>query len=309
MARRPSSPLPQSPVLTPGAKRNAIDRITRRIDELRSFDPLSVTMRQSPEVAKLEADIEQTLSAIFGSQTDRYNRYAQAADLEPPFVPVLQVPDWITVRGSGDAHRGENIDELRKQINERRHRAIVLLQSAAQGLEEELEEGNAPKPSELASSSNARQPKVSSRKVFIVHGHDEVAKLSVAGFLKSTGFEPIILHEQTNRGRTIIEKFEAHSDAGFAVVLLTPDDRGAAADQTEYQHRARQNVIMEWGYFIARLGRSKVVALRKDNVELPSDMDGIVWEPFDQHGAWKGKLAKELEDAGFDIDWKKVGRS
>ena len=148
-----------------------------------------------------------------------------------------------------------------------------------------------------------------SRKVFIVHGHDEAARVSVARFLEIIGFEAIILHEQANRGRTIIEKFEAHGDVGFAVVLLTPDDRGGGADQTELQQRARQNVILEWGYFIGRLGRSHVCAIKKGDIELPSDILGVVWEPFDERGAWKQKLAKELEEAGFEIDWRKVGRS
>jgi predicted nucleotide-binding protein len=127
--------------------------------------------------------------------------------------------------------------------------------------------------------------------------------------VESIGFEAIILHEQTNRGRTIIEKFEAHSDVDFALSLLTPDDHGAGVDQKESRPRARQNVIMEWGYFIGHLGRSNVCALKKGDVELPSDIDGIVWEPFDKYGAWKQKLTKELEDAGFEIDWQKAARS
>jgi predicted nucleotide-binding protein len=153
-----------------------------------------------------------------------------------------------------------------------------------------------------------RQVETLSRKVFIVHGHDEAAREAVARFLEKIGFEVVILHEQVNRGRTIIEKFEASGDVGFVVVLLTPDDEGGKVGATA-QKRARQNVILEWGYFIGRLGRSRVCALKKGDVELPSDILGIVWETFDEHDAWKRKLAKELEGAGFQIDWQKAGRS
>jgi predicted nucleotide-binding protein len=143
------------------------------------------------------------------------------------------------------------------------------------------------------------------RKVFIVHGHDNAPRDAVARFLEKIGFEAIILDEQVNKGSTIIEKFEANSDVGFAVVLLTPDDIGGPKAGA-HAYRVRQNVILEWGYFIGRLGRKKVCALKKSDVELPSDIIGIAWQPFDEHGAWKGKLAKELEEANFEIDWRKV---
>lgn len=96
--------------------------------------------------------------------------------------------------------------------------------------------------------------------VFIVHGHDAEARETVARFLGNIGFEPIILHEQASRGRTVIEKGEAHSDVGFAVVLLTPDDMGRSVTETDLEPRARQNVLLELGYFIAKLGRDRVCA-------------------------------------------------
>lgn len=144
-----------------------------------------------------------------------------------------------------------------------------------------------------------------SRKVFVVHGHDEAAKEAVARFLERLDFEAIILHEQASKGRTVIEKIEAHGDVGFAVVLLTPDDIGGLAGAST-QARARQNVILELGYFLGRLGRSRVSAFRKGDVEVPSDFGGVVYENFDRSGAWKQALGKELAAAGFDIDWDKI---
>lgn len=146
------------------------------------------------------------------------------------------------------------------------------------------------------------------RKAFVVHGHDEGAREAVARFLERIGFEAIILHEQANQGRTVIEKIEAHGEVGFAVVLLTPDDVGGVKDG-HIQPRARQNVLLELGYFIGRLGRSRVCALKRGDVEIPSDFGGVVYEPFDPAGGWKSAIGRELQAAGFEIDWNKVMKS
>jgi len=147
-----------------------------------------------------------------------------------------------------------------------------------------------------------------SRKIFIVHGHDDGARETVARFLERIGLEAVILHEQANQGRTIIEKVVANSDVGFAVVLLTPDDEGCVKGGIP-EPRARQNVLLELGYFIGRLGREKVCAIKRGTLEIPSDFAGVVWETMDSNGGWKQALARELEAAGHSIDWNKVMRA
>ena len=115
--------------------------------------------------------------------------------------------------------------------------------------------------------------------------------------------QPIILHEKPDAGRTIIEKFEAYSDVGFAVVLLTADDKGCAKSKdSTLQPRARQNVIFELGFFIGRLGRARVCALYREGVEIPSDYQGILYTAIDSGGAWKLKLVKELRAAGLKVE-------
>jgi len=144
---------------------------------------------------------------------------------------------------------------------------------------------------------------ISGKKVFLVHGHDESAREGTARFLEKLGLETIILHEQPNAGRTIIEKVEQYAGVAFAVVLLTPDDVGGTASNPQVLNpRARQNVILELGYFIGRLGRAHVAALLKGDVEKPSDYDGVVYIAMDSAGAWKLQLARELKTAGLDID-------
>lgn len=160
----------------------------------------------------------------------------------------------------------------------------------------------------IANNANPKQELIlpKSRKVFIVHGHDIAARETTARVLLSLNFEPIILNEQANRGRTIIEKIEANSDVGFAVVLLTPDDVGKSNSEETLSARARQNVLLELGFFIAHLGRPKVLALKKGELEIPSDFAGVVWEEMDNNGSWKFKLAKELKAAGHDVDLNKL---
>lgn len=149
-------------------------------------------------------------------------------------------------------------------------------------------------------AQQARQPNDFSR-VFVVHGHDEAAQLKVARFIETLDLKPIILHEQANKGRTLIEKFEANANVGFAVVILTADDEGRARGVAETKNRARQNVIFEWGFFIGKLGREKVCALY-DGVEKPSDVDGVAWVSLDKAGAWKMGLVRELKAAGYRVD-------
>ena len=148
---------------------------------------------------------------------------------------------------------------------------------------------------------------LSHSRVFIVHGHDEAARESLARFLEKLGIEAVILHEQASSGRTIIEKLEDFSDVSFAAILLTPDDVGAViSTEPSLRPRARQNVVVELGYFIGKLGRKNVCALHKGGVELPSDILGIVYVNFDEDGAWKLLLARELVASGFSIDMNKV---
>ena len=138
--------------------------------------------------------------------------------------------------------------------------------------------------------------------VFVIHGRDNEIKETVARFLGVLHLNPIILHEQPSQGRTIIEKFEDHAQAAFAVALLTPDDVGGlGSERGELNRRARQNVIFEFGYFVGRIGRERVCAITKGDVELPSDYDGVVYVPIEDTG-WKLTLVREMKAAGLDID-------
>ena len=149
-----------------------------------------------------------------------------------------------------------------------------------------------------------------SNRIFVVHGHDKAMKHAVARTLEKIGFEPIILHEKPNEGRTIIEKFSDYSDVSFAVVLLSPDDMAYPKDQPskDAKPRARQNVIFELGFFNSKLGRNRVLVLYQGEkkFEMPSDYSGVLCTPYDKLGEWRFSLVKELKACGFDVDANKL---
>jgi predicted nucleotide-binding protein len=169
-------------------------------------------------------------------------------------------------------------------------------------IQERLELLPAPRTS-TASTAKRLGRTGDSPRVFVVHGHDDGIKETVARFLAKLELEPVVLHEQPNRGRTIIEKFEEHSDVAFAVVLFTPDDIGyPVGDVAQAKPRARQNVVLELGFFMSALGRERVCVLYKSGVEVPSDYSGVLYQELDTHGAWRFRLAREIRAAGIDID-------
>ena len=160
-------------------------------------------------------------------------------------------------------------------------------------------------------STAALEPKkeqpISSNKIFIVHGRDHNLLTQVENALMKLGLDPIVLQEQANNEKTIIEKIEECTDVGFGIVLYTPCDEGRLkSEDGKLKPRARQNVVLEHGYLMGKLGRERVCCLVSDDVEFPSDIQGVVYTSAKNVGQWKYDLAKELKAAGFDIDMNKL---
>jgi predicted nucleotide-binding protein len=143
------------------------------------------------------------------------------------------------------------------------------------------------------------------RRVFIIYGHDSASRDGLELLLRRMGLDPIVLANLPASGDTIIEKLEhylkEHGNVGFACALLTPDDEGHKAGKPEEKkYRARQNVILELGMVLGRLGRGRVVILTKESVEHPSDIAGLIYRPFKERiDEVKGALFKDLEAAGY----------
>lgn len=156
----------------------------------------------------------------------------------------------------------------------------------------------------LKQGSEKKQPEVfDMTKVFIVHGHNGEIKEAVARLIENQGIQAIILHEKANQGSTIIEKFERNSDVGCAVCLFTADDLGHAKTDSKEKTRARQNVVFETGYFIGKLGRDKVILIADKDIEMPSDLQGVVYTNSQD---WRFSVLRELKAIGYNIDYNKL---
>jgi predicted nucleotide-binding protein len=289
MARRTASPSKPAN-LTLQQKQAAIPLVQRRIEELRKFDVNSISRPNDPRINVLSQAIDEVLVRIFGSDTVDYERYMWASRLRSGGMYI--------------AGHGPSLGSIREEVEEGKQKAIATLEGIVSRFQEDLEQAVG---QTLEAESKSQTVQGDSRRVFVVHGHDEGARESVARFIERIGFEPIILHERPNKGRTIITKFrEEATDIGFAIVLMTPDDYGAKAGETPTKPRARQNVVFELGFFIGAFGPERVAALVKGDIERPSDFDGVVYIDLDDAGGWKQKVGRELQEAGFDIDWNKV---
>lgn len=222
------------------------------------------------------------LIKCFGSKSENVDAVIHASSSEPLYAGM-----------SDEESEQYSASQLENQIK--------MLESCIEQLETEIE---------LSKSNTGRietqEETIVGNDVFIVHGRNHGIKETVARFIHKLGLNPIILHEQPNLGRTLIEKFTDYSNVGFAIVILTGDDLGKASDEPDLHNRARQNVIFELGYFIGKLGRAKVCALYEEGVELPSDYKGIVYIPLNSAEKWKYDLVKELKASGYAIDANKI---
>jgi len=258
------------------AKRKAIRRLKRCLE---SIPPLIVAGQSSGAFERWRRDTEVAIRHTF-----REN---------PDYVEDFQrIHYWALFSPSTEQDKLEAF--------------LAGLKSAQSMLESMINEIHEYWPDDEESPMHATKPRTTtakSNRVFIVHGHDRTAKVKVERHLKRLGLDPVVLHDQPNEGRTIIEKFEAHADVAFAVVLLTPDDVGGpkSAEGLNLRPRARQNVIFELGFFIGKLSRKRVAALVVDHVETPSDYDGVVFLPMSSNDGWKEQLEKELRSVGLEV--------
>jgi predicted nucleotide-binding protein len=239
--------------LSPSEKQSAIPRLEARIVELRDLVVANLQRGDDQPVTDLGSRIRSTLANIYGQDSAEYDRLQIAAKLDTTNY-------LVELNG-----RRLSQQEIQQGVDRGRRRALSTLQGEVDALKEDL---HFSAPASIAVSTSAPTPAELSDEIFVVHGRDDAAKEQVAAVIQRAGLTPIILHQQANEGKTIIEKFEKHgSAAGFAVVIATPDDVGGLAApsplQADLKPRARQNVIGEMFWFAGRLDREKVCTLVK----------------------------------------------
>ena len=287
MATKRTNAAAQSPKLSHEEIEAGIRKVERRLEDLRRFDILLSQDELHSLADVLEAKINTTIAELFGDGTPDFNRHAVfSLDANPPTI-------------SFGGYHEPPLSEVQKSYQQGVDKAIAKLESLKSLLQERLDDLRVTQSSNNEKSISTMR----GNKVFVVHGRNAGLKETVARLISKLGLEPVILHEQPNVGRTIIEKLEQHLAVDFAIVLLTADDVGALTEEAQnLQPRARQNVVLELGLFIGALGRARVCALYEAGVELPSDFDGVAYVPIDSSGAWKFTLAREIKQAGISVD-------
>jgi predicted nucleotide-binding protein len=265
---------PKEEKILPSLQSNqSIELLQKQIEQI---DKLSQLHHDDPKIDRWENFTEQIIIKAFGKPNENLSAY----------LDEKYTGEWYT--DMPDEALQENfIKKLQKR------------KSLLEGFIEQLKAFSG-----IGESQAVAVPKnLSSKKVFIVHGHNEHAKTELTLILTQLGFEPIILHEQPSQGMTVIEKLEKHSDVGFAFVLLTPDDKGCQKGQEDnLLPRARQNVVFEFGLFVGKLGRNRVCCLYTGDVELPSDLQGLVYLPFKSSiNEVRLDIVKELRAAGYEV--------
>lgn len=253
---------------------NAIKTLERLIEKSNYLLGEGVTAK-NPQFQAWYTDTQLFLSEQYGEDSIQFNKFINLKFYEEDF-PFTDNGDAIACA----------VDLRITQ----EHLAVYLERMKEEQTESTLDKTN------IESRHNFQ-------KVFIVHGHDEALKHSVARIVEKQGLEAIILSEKTNQGKTIIEKFEAHSDVGGAICLFTADDMGKAKAETTENPRARQNVVFEAGYFMGKLGRNHVVMICEAGVEIPGDLSGVV---YTSKSDWKTDVLKELKAMGYSIDMNKL---
>ncbi|MDP2966256.1 MAG: nucleotide-binding protein [Pelolinea sp.] len=273
-----------SPVIPPSVtQEQAISLLQRQVDN--GIKLLSSEHLLEKDFDAWESVTKDFLIKSFGSQSHHIN-------------DVIDIGKY----GSYQMDANEQYWENRRRTS--MYAKLKMLESLIEVLHTEIEL-RTPQPLSIQSQKEDESNK---RSVFLVHGHDDSILHEVARFLGSLNLEVIILREQANEGRTIIEKFEDYSNVGFSIVLLTADDKGGGKDipNEDLKPRARQNVILELGYFLGKLGRKRVCSLFQEGVDIPSDYSGVLFILIDKKGSWKLELAREIKASGINIDLNKA---
>jgi predicted nucleotide-binding protein len=277
-------------------KQQAIELLERQLSQI---DGLLSLDGEAPAFKKWRRETLTAIRYVFDEQSLNVKEFNDIAFWYPdgPFMAFT--------KELAEAERHERIAQHRKEytdgLDEARHR-----------IQDMLTEIRTYWPDQNVATHQSAKVSALTRDVFIVHGHDEALKIQVARFLERLDLNPIILHEQPDQGRTIIEKFHDYASVSFCIALFTPDDlsenKPKVKSLDDLKPRARQNVVFEFGFFVGRLGRKSAVALVKRGVEMLSDFGGVLFIPADNETTWQMALVRELKAVGFDVDANRIFR-
>jgi predicted nucleotide-binding protein len=226
--------------------------------------------------------------------------------------PMLAERQWIDLSGPIEPRAildaARRIAETTERYIEKNRVVPPVPQAAVPTLAKNL--------ADEARGTSPTKPDAHPDSVFVVHGHDEESRKLVCAFLEGLNIKPVVLSQTLGPAQSLLQKFfQSSKETKFSIVILSADDLGASLVQYDapgvgdkaLQFRARQNVILELGFFYGYLGWENVFVIYREprrvfpNFERPSDLDGAVFDAIDAEGRWRETLKRKLAEAGFKI--------
>ena len=268
--------------------------------DTKAIENLNVLISEIPGIKRNSSEHTRWLSNVLRVLDEKFGTDSQYS------TTIRAFPWKETASGIYSAYNYQSERERDHQnaFCRQMEQAKGIILSAIDALTEKLEESEIDAAQENKGTSFGA---FDSKKVFVVHGHDTNARNEVELFVKSIGYEPIILCKRADMGDTIIEKIEREAkDVCYAIVIYTSCDLGKDKDDADLKPRARQNVVFEHGFMCAHLGRSHVCALLEEGVEQPGDLKGVIYKPLDVAGVWKYLIADEMKAVGLEVDKNKI---
>ena len=264
---------------------NSYEKLKRVCEEV---DPLlaKCVTAESPEFKAWQVKAENILTKCYGMESRELYRFRN----------IIFYPRYAY------ATQSDEVNLCAEGLKEAKAYFEVYLEE----IEDNCAENVSSDVSGISDEAKFVEKKVNStrkKKVFIVHGHNDALKQEVARIIEKQGIEAVILSEQVNQGKTIIEKIEENADVGAAICLFTGDDCGKVKDANSENLRARQNVVFEAGYFMGKLGRKNIILIASPDIEIPSDLQGVV---YTNEKSWQIDVLKELKAIGYAIDFNKA---
>ena len=268
----------------------------------------------NPELDKFKARAIRTIEKIYGKNSDEVKKFKKISFLYTGSRGIygIQVPQDTITYQEGLVKSKTLLDIVLEEIQEEGLKSIKDQEEVESiifnGHNNEVSmEGYKTKQTIVNGHNNTfvkqSEKELDKTKVFIVHGHDELAIAQVSEVIRKLNLKPIVLKDESSQSNTVIEKIEKHTEnVGFGIILYTPCDEGKNKKEETLKNRARQNVVLEHGYLMAKIGRNNTFALVKDKVETPGDISGMVYTKMDDNKAWSYALAKELKESGYKID-------
>lgn len=302
-SRRPADP--DSAVTTTGLIgeiEQAIKKLRTQIAATQNLGSQEIAFDDA-KVDAVQKAIRDTIREVFGSESPEYHDHSQHRIWHGGLIYLEARSKRQEKFIAGIPHTITMLESLISRLEDRRN-GLAKSQSAtkpvAKTARPEAVVTKTTPPAQIAEIVELPR-RLMTHRVCVIHGQNDALKNAVSDYLQKLGLEPVVLHKQPSGERNIMEKIEILPEVDYAVVLLTDDDFVQTGKSSRGGKALSRNVLFELGYYIGRLGKSRVCALYKGHNKPPRDYEGISCLTISDNQVWRRLLGMELKEAGFEI--------